>query len=460
MDKPRVYSYRRFSSRRQASGHSLQRQIDSARRWCIEHDLELDESLALSDLGISAYKGDNVSRGALSGFLRAVETGHVPKGSILLVESLDRLSRNAIPEASGLLTSIVRAGIRVVSMIDGYEWNNETINDFHSFLLSVVLFSRANEESSTKAKRVSQKFQSKRENGLPVVSIMHGPGWVIPRADRSGWDLDPDKAQSVRQVFALTAGGLGGIAIARIANNEGWVRPWRGRRNASDAWEHTAISRLLRDRRVLGEWQPHRVVARKLVPDGDPVLHYFPAVIDEQLWHKAQAAISTRQGPKRMQGIRADIFSGLVYCSCGKRMQRKSPSGRGTARYYCMDRIAGITQCPSIPEAALTGPVIAAIAQVEHDTFDANATVAAKRETLFLAESKVKDIEARSERLLAAIEESGHNPLVISRLAKVEKERTQAEAEVIAAREALAVLPFKPPEWGGVRCQCGGGSER
>lgn len=137
MDKPRVYSYRRFSSRRQAAGHSLQRQIESARRWCIEHDLELDESLALSDLGISAYKGDNVSRGALSGFLRAVETGHVPKGSILLVESLDRLSRNAIPEAMGLLTSIVRAGIRVVSMIDGYEWNNETINDTHSFLLSV-----------------------------------------------------------------------------------------------------------------------------------------------------------------------------------------------------------------------------------------------------------------------------------------------------------------------------------
>ncbi len=74
----KVFSYRRFSSGRQASGHSLERQTESARRWCKEHGHQLDEGLALADLGVSAYSGDNVSRGALAGFLAAAESGRIP----------------------------------------------------------------------------------------------------------------------------------------------------------------------------------------------------------------------------------------------------------------------------------------------------------------------------------------------------------------------------------------------
>ena len=184
-----VFSYRRFSSGRQASGHSLERQTESARRWCAEKGFVLDESLALSDLGVSAYAGDNASRGALAGFLAAAESGRTPRGSILLVESLDRLSRAAIPDAMSLLTAIVKSGVRVVSLIDGHEWNDVTIQDTMSFMLSVLLFSRAHNESSTKARRVSEQFQKKRKDGLAVVSFGHGPGWAIPKSDRSGWDV-------------------------------------------------------------------------------------------------------------------------------------------------------------------------------------------------------------------------------------------------------------------------------
>ncbi|MBN9572987.1 MAG: recombinase family protein, partial [Alicycliphilus denitrificans] len=53
MSQPRVYSYRRFSSERQAQGHSLERQTAAARVWCQENGHVLDEDLALSDLGIS-----------------------------------------------------------------------------------------------------------------------------------------------------------------------------------------------------------------------------------------------------------------------------------------------------------------------------------------------------------------------------------------------------------------------
>lgn len=444
----KVYSYRRFSSGRQASGHSLERQTESARRWCKEHGLQLDEGLVLADLGVSAYSGDNASRGALAGFLAAAESGRIPKGSILLVESLDRLSRAAIPEAVGLLTSIVRAGVRVVSLIDGHEWNEKTIEDSTSFLLSVLLFSRAHEESSTKAKRVSEQFQKKRKSGMPVVSYGHGPGWATPKEDRSGWQVDTAKAEVVVRVFELAAAGNGGIAIARKANQEGWPLPWRVRKNTSTRWEHTGVSRLLRDRRTLGEWQPKRMIAGKLTVDGEPVTDYFPRVISDELWFRVQTALGGREGPQRIRGVKADIFSGLFYCSCGERMDRKAPAGRGYPRYYCIGRKNGASECCAVAESVLLGPVLATIAQAEQFAFNPDTAAEAAREELSTNEAKLVEIEARASRMLDSLEESGHSPLILGRLKALDQEKAATEAAISRARSALEAVPVLDRDFG------------
>lgn len=443
-----VFSYRRFSSGRQASGHSLERQSESARRWCNEKGYKLDESLALADLGMSAYTGENVSRGALAGFLAAAQAGRVPKGSVLLVESLDRLSRAAIPDAMSVLTSIVKTGVRVVSLIDGHEWNETTIQDTMSFMLSVLLFSRAHNESSTKAKRVSEQFQARRKEGRPVVSHGHGPGWASPKDDRSGWALDQDRAPAVVQVFELAAAGLGGIAIARQANQEGWPLPWRVRKNTSTRWEHTGVSRLLRDRRVLGEWQPKRMVAGKLTLDGEPVLNYYPRVIAEELWFRVQSSLGGRAGPLRVRGLKADVFSGLFYCECGERMDRKAPASRGYPRYYCLGRKNGASQCPGVAESVLLGPVLSAIAQLEQSAFNPDVTADQARQELAKSQAKHADIEARSEKLLQALEESGHSPLILARLNAIEKEKTATEIVIARAKAELAAVPLLDRNFG------------
>jgi DNA invertase Pin-like site-specific DNA recombinase len=443
-----VFSYRRFSSGRQASGHSLERQTESARRWCHEKGYRLDEDLALADLGVSAYSGDNASRGALSGFLGAIESGRIPKDSILLVESLDRLSRAAIPEAVGLLTSIVRAGVRVVSLIDGHEWNQKTIEDTTSFLLSVLLFSRAHEESSTKAKRVSEQFQKKRKAGLPVVSFGHGPGWASPKPDRSGWDVDADRAAVVVRVFELAAAGHGGIAISRQANQEGWLLPWRVRSNTASRWEHTGVSRLLRDRRVLGEWQPKRMVGGKLKPDGDPVANYYPRVVQDALWYQVQTALGGRAGPLRIRGLKADVFSGLFYCSCGERMDRKAPTGRGYPRYYCLGRKNGASKCEGVSEAVLLGPVLSAIAQLEQAAFHPDTAAERAREELAIAEAKLRDIDAGASRILDAIQDGGSSSLLSGRLNALESEKIETEAVIARARAELGAAPTLDANFG------------
>ncbi len=95
----KAYSYLRFSTPEQIKGDSTRRQKDGAKKYAEEHGLDLDEKLTFQDLGVSALHGKNAETGALGVFLQAVREGRVEKGSYLLVESLDRISRKKARKA-------------------------------------------------------------------------------------------------------------------------------------------------------------------------------------------------------------------------------------------------------------------------------------------------------------------------------------------------------------------------
>src|SRR5262249_45991356 len=114
-----AYSYIRFSSPGQAEGDSLRRQTAAARAWCDLNGIYLDEATTLHDLGKSAFTGShrsNPDRNALAAFLRLVEQGKVPRGSFLVIENLDRLSREHIQPALLLALNLLQAGVRLVQL--------------------------------------------------------------------------------------------------------------------------------------------------------------------------------------------------------------------------------------------------------------------------------------------------------------------------------------------------------
>src|SRR5262245_26570368 len=117
--EPTAYSYIRFSSPEQAKGDSLARQVQATKEWCRRNKVRLDESVTLHDLGKSAYTGEhrkNPDRHALASFLRLVESGKVPRGSsYLVVESLDRLTREHVRAAASLFLSILEQGVSIVT---------------------------------------------------------------------------------------------------------------------------------------------------------------------------------------------------------------------------------------------------------------------------------------------------------------------------------------------------------
>src|ERR1700722_8038934 len=115
-DEARAYSYVRFSTPSQAAGASQQRQTERAAKYAQDHGLKLDTELNMTDLGVSAFRGKNSRTGALGQFLEAVHKGYVPKGSYLLIENLDRLSRDDILEAQTLFQQIILSGINLVTL--------------------------------------------------------------------------------------------------------------------------------------------------------------------------------------------------------------------------------------------------------------------------------------------------------------------------------------------------------
>ncbi|HFH2167466.1 TPA: recombinase family protein, partial [Shigella flexneri] len=59
----------------------------------------------------------------LRAFLEAVKQGLIPSDSVLLVESLDRVSRQSISHAQETIRGILEQGITVVTLSDGETYN-------------------------------------------------------------------------------------------------------------------------------------------------------------------------------------------------------------------------------------------------------------------------------------------------------------------------------------------------
>ena len=95
-----AYSYRRFSSKNQTDNTSLQRQLEMAQDVCQEKGWKLID--LPPDEGVSAYKvtdddgemAANFHKGNLGIFLGKVRRKEISVGSVLILERLDRFSRN------------------------------------------------------------------------------------------------------------------------------------------------------------------------------------------------------------------------------------------------------------------------------------------------------------------------------------------------------------------------------
>jgi len=306
----KAYSYVRFSTAEQSKGDSLRRQVEDSAAYAKKHGLTLDESLRLRDLGVSAFKGKNAATGALGAFLQAVETGRVAKGSILIVESLDRLSRDNLDDAYGLFRSIIKSGIKIVTLKPDREYDKSALNNIGLLIEPLVIFSRANEESAMKADRCGKAWDKKRANLDKVKLTAQCPSWLRLSKDRTRFEVDPDKVKTIKTIFNWCVDGLGLTVIVKRLNSQGFTPI-----TSANDWKRWYVRKMiLRNRAVIGEFQPHRGHVGDRKPVGEPIPCYFPPIINEGLFHKAQVALERRRKKQkgRTGNYVANLFTGLL----------------------------------------------------------------------------------------------------------------------------------------------------
>ena len=68
-------------------------------------------------------------------------------GTVLLVESLDRLSREKIGEATERLKYILKSGVDVITLSDSTHYSEESLDDPYALIKAILISQRANEES-------------------------------------------------------------------------------------------------------------------------------------------------------------------------------------------------------------------------------------------------------------------------------------------------------------------------
>lgn len=347
--RPKAYSYLRFSTPEQRKGDSFRRQTMLAEAYANAHGLELDTTLTLHDLGTSAFRGDNLTTGKLGEFLKAVHLGMVPRGSYLLVESWDRMSRDYAFDAQQLLSNLCLAGITVITLADNRVYSAEILrNDPFRLMEAIVIMIRANEESATKSRRLRAAWESRRQACGEKPLSAKVPAWLTLDRTTGTLQIIPERAAVVSRIFQMHAEGVGQNTIAATLTREGVPTFSR-----AELWHATYIAKILDNPAVIGRLIPHTLEhegRKKVRKPQQAVEGYFPSVVTPELFARVQDSRRGNRNPPHRQhqaGI-SSLFAGLAKCpECGSTMTRVS-KGKGPKQsrpYFVCTKAKGGAGC-------------------------------------------------------------------------------------------------------------------
>lgn len=438
MEQPRIYSYSRFSSLTQGRGYSLERQIKRAEEWCRERGLALEQ--AHSDQGKSAYHGSHLASGALGLFIADIEAGKIPPGSILLVEQLDRLTRQNLHEAQGLIWRILDAGIKIITLADEKEYTKE--QGLGGVIMMLVALEASHLESFKKADRLRASWEKRAEKAEAGQIISKRlPGWLEIK-DEKIVEI-PERAATLKEMFDLAGQGMGITAIAGRLNQRK-TPTWGGSRS----WRRSVIYQILTNPAAFG------TLALKMAAGTKEIEGYFPATIDKGLFLKVQKSLSdkTFDGGSRRAGRNAgytNLFSGIGFCAeCGSRMAIINAGPKnGGHRLVCDDARLG-RGCKYV--SLLYGPVESAILQFCQEIDLTRLTGGNNESELAAARAEVQRLQNMLEgqqaqveaelQLSAAVKTPEMIKLLAGRLDSLQNEMTATKAKAEEAERAVEKL--------------------
>ncbi|GGO89942.1 site-specific recombinase [Stakelama pacifica] len=304
------------------------------------------------DQGLSAFSGANRQPGGqLYEFEQQAEAGLFKAGHVLVVEHIDRISRQGHDEVLPLVKKLTQAGVTVAVASGRRIYNAYERVTLGAVIEAVVAAELAREESDNKSKRLKAAqnervaaAQKSAADGQHLSMTRTIPAWIdAERISKSSerplyrMTLNKKRASVLREIFQLTIDGYGTPAIAKKLNERG-EPVWNhlGQRS-NNGWTVGYLTKLVLNRAVMGEYHPkNRPRGGKETSKEIVVLNHFPQAIDPIMFAKAHAARQSRKGTSgAWQITHNNLFSGIAKCGeCGGRMKQEVTVKKGQLRRH------------------------------------------------------------------------------------------------------------------------------
>ena len=322
-----AHIYIRFSTIEQREGTSTRRQKDE----CFSHLTNKGWSLGqvMVDEGRSAFSGDNRSEGAALAIFEQEAAIGQHRDSILLVERLDRLSRQGHEDTFELIRRFSRYGVHVAT-VDGSAFYRagEKLNltDIITMLVKAEL---ALDESVKKSERLKSAYKIRRADAEAAKKPMgkNCPAWLY--IEDGAYKVAKAKAKVIKDIWTWADQGMGALTIAKKLNRDG-IEPWERWGRKAKAWDRARISKILTDPAVIGEYQPHVMEGGKRVKHGEPI-KLFPQIVDPEVFARVRSTADSlvHQGRRQVRDYHQSLVgTGTVFRVRGHHGLQADQAGR------------------------------------------------------------------------------------------------------------------------------------
>lgn len=441
----RGYPYRRYSAGKQGVGDSMRRQGDWAKQVCAEQGWFYDDTYALDDKGRSGFHQKNLAGTAgLARFLDLIKTGRIARGSVLIVENIDRLSRADVDTAHDLFRSIIRAGIWICTKTPFRVYKGDKEASFMDLLEPIWIMYCAYMESLKKSDRVASAWEANR-NEARAQRLPHQarPPWWLERM-ATGYRIRTEQGQVMREIVREASQGAGIGTLCRTLTERGIPAP-----GYSGRWTDNGLRCVLRGRQLVGEYQPHQLIEGKRVPCGEPIRGFYPALLSEDEWLLLQAAIDNRRdrsGRPAGEG-RINLFTGLIRDAVTRRPLALKTHGKKVRRqrYQFLKVTGALGGKARMVYQDAEEAVLGTVAQLRtQDVLIPSKQSRAREERIGTLTRRMMALEQRAREIKKAIED----PDNVAAVGALAKSLTAVEAErldVTKERDSLKLECLSGP---------------
>ena len=418
-----------------------------------------------TDDGIS---GTCFDRPGFLAMMKEVEAGNV---EYLCIKDMSRMGRDYL-KVGQIMEILRQRGVRLIAINDGVD-SARGDDDFTPFR-NIMNEYYARDTS----RKIRSTFQSKGKSGKHLTgTVIYGYLW---NEARDQWLVDPEAADVVKRIFAMTIDGYGPYQIASKLKSEKVLIPSaylaqhgegvNKNKTFKDVygWGSSTICNILEKREYLG----HTINFKTRKHFKDKKSHYVPE--DEwTIFENTHEPIIDQQTFDLVQKIRGNVrrypdgwgeaapLTGLLYCAdCGGKMYvHRTNNGKRISQYTCSQytKVPCGTLCKTqhrINEdvvLSLVSEMLKAIAEyAKHDRAEfvrvvqeaqssqQTAEVKKQRTRLATAKQRVSELEVLlckiyEDNILGKLSDSRYATLD----AQYEKEQTELTAEISVLEKAI-----------------------